>query len=102
MMKLLFLVISLALASVELVEESDFETTSLDCEPPSHSYNFKFNDTEKGNRGSRIFSGESAEDGQFPWVARLAIRTSATNYISCTGSLISNLFLLSAGHCVCE
>jgi hypothetical protein len=51
---------------------------------------------------SRIIGGEDAGEGRFPWVARLSYRNKSSGKIShrCAGSLISNKYVLTAGHCV--
>ena len=43
-----------------------------------------------------IIGGETAEEGQFPWAAALFI----DGAWFCTGTLISDSFLLTAAHCV--
>lgn len=53
---------------------------------------------------ARVINGSDAQEGQFPFVARVSIvRTNAdgsTSGGSCTGSLITQHFGLSASHCV--
>jgi secreted trypsin-like serine protease len=49
--------------------------------------------------GGRIIGGEEARAGQFPFAAALYVRTAdATTF--CSGALISNLWILTAGHCI--
>ena len=65
--------------------------------PDSHE---GFDDDSKLiERPGRIINGYRATNGQFPWAARLTIRTSAGNY-ACTASLLNERFVLSAYHCV--
>ena len=47
-------------------------------------------------QANRITNGNPANRGQFPWQAALIIDN---NYF-CGGSLISNLWVLTAAHCV--
>ncbi|KAG5668550.1 hypothetical protein PVAND_016488 [Polypedilum vanderplanki] len=50
-------------------------------------------------RDSRIINGSDAQIGQFPFVARLSI-VRTTSGSTCSGSLISPQYGLSASHCV--
>ena len=50
--------------------------------------------------GTRIYDGEIAAEGQYPWMVLIEVRsvkTDQTNF--CGGVLISKRFILSAAHC---
>ncbi|KAL7730413.1 hypothetical protein ACLKA6_016642 [Drosophila palustris] len=51
---------------------------------------------------TRIQGGEEAQPGQYPWLARIAYRNRTNGRISyrCSGSLISNNYIVTAAHCV--
>lgn len=53
------------------------------------------------DHSGRVINGERAVNGQFPWATRLSIRT-PTRSSACSGSIISDRFILSAYHCVDE
>ena len=50
---------------------------------------------QKENFKSRIEGGEKGFIQQFPWIASLHVRKAH----QCTGSLFSNQWILTAGHC---
>jgi secreted trypsin-like serine protease len=52
-----------------------------------------------GSSNGRIINGQDAEIGQFPHVAFLLMHKQFLNY-QCTASLISDEWILTAGHCV--
>ena len=50
--------------------------------------------------GTRIYDGEIAAEGQYPWMVLIEVRSvkdKATNF--CGGVLISKRYILSAAHC---
>jgi secreted trypsin-like serine protease len=47
-----------------------------------------------------IVGGEEAQEGQFPWQVLLDIHDRATGYYNCSGSFVSNQWVLTAAHCV--
>lgn len=49
----------------------------------------------------RIIQGTPAEPGQFPWQAALQFQTADGGFF-CGGSIISDRFILTAGHCSAE
>lgn len=50
---------------------------------------------------ARIFDGSTAEPGEFPWMVALGYLSSRYKVsFSCGGSLISDIFVLTAAHCV--
>ena len=46
--------------------------------------------------GPRIINGEQAAEGQFPWQVGLNVN----DFWFCGGSIISEEWILTAGHCV--
>lgn len=48
---------------------------------------------------SRIYNGESAKKGQFPYIVFLDITLNDGNRTSCGGSIIDNSWILTAAHC---
>ncbi|XP_055679603.1 phenoloxidase-activating factor 3 [Lutzomyia longipalpis] len=51
---------------------------------------------------TRIIGGEDAGPGQFPWMARLAYRNLTSGKVTyrCSGSVISDRYIVTAAHCV--
>lgn len=50
---------------------------------------------------NRIFGGQEAEIGEFPWMARIQHRTEYGNLqVGCVGFLIDDLHVMTAAHCV--
>ncbi|RZC38537.1 Trypsin and/or DUF1986 domain containing protein, partial [Asbolus verrucosus] len=49
--------------------------------------------------GTRIIGGQPAKAGELPFIAAIYIKTATGNYF-CTGCLISNQWVLTAGQCV--
>lgn len=49
--------------------------------------------------GIRIIGGSPASAGQFPWQVAVFFTTSSGTYL-CGGALISDLYVLTAAHCV--
>ncbi|XP_031632051.1 uncharacterized protein LOC116346252 [Contarinia nasturtii] len=53
-----------------------------------------------GHEKSRIIGGEEADPGEFPWMAALAYIRSNKVVYDCGGTIISEYFVMTAGHCV--
>ncbi|XP_064550504.1 melanization protease 1 [Drosophila montana] len=51
---------------------------------------------------TRLLGGDEVAPGQYPWFARIAYRNRTNNRISyrCSGSLISDNYVVTAAHCV--
>lgn len=78
------------------------ENVSLEVEPnevESISIEFEVIPGANFGRGGRIVNGKPAAGGQFPHYAILNSLINGLTY-QCGGSLISSLWVLSAGHCV--
>lgn len=91
-MKLLIVVALIAFVAVTWA----FETRSIKLVVPED-----FSELKKfaSLRGGRISQGMQAATGQFPFTARLEFLINES-YIICSGSLVSNKFVLGARHCV--
>lgn len=94
-MQLLPLLLSIAVASANKFLEPDgkreVDTTFVEPE------NITFHDYE--NPEGRIVNGMRAARGQFPYQAGLIIKDNQNNNYKCGGSVISNLWILTAAHC---
>lgn len=49
--------------------------------------------------GNRVVGGETAANGQFPWQAGITYTRNDGAVLFCAGVLISEQFVLTAGHC---
>lgn len=77
-----------------LAEDNIFDGLAIDV--PSDAFHFPLID-------SRIFGGQEAAIGQFPHQISLRLRTLTTDFRHiCGGSIISNRFVVTAGHCFVE
>ncbi|KAJ8928423.1 hypothetical protein NQ314_019012, partial [Rhamnusium bicolor] len=75
------------------------------CEEIKDHRNWKLIPTKncgKAKLSNRIVGGEVAALGQFPWISRLAYVSSSGKEIefNCAGSLINELFVVTAAHCL--
>ncbi|KAF2881991.1 hypothetical protein ILUMI_24172 [Ignelater luminosus] len=48
---------------------------------------------------SRIYGGEEAEIGEFPWMALLEFHKKSSTIFMCSGALINDRYVLTAAHC---
>ena len=48
----------------------------------------------------RVYNGHIASAGQFPWVVQIKITYSLFELGLCTGTIIGERLILTAGHCV--
>lgn len=48
----------------------------------------------------RIVNGDEAQDGQLPWQVAIMGQSAAVPRYLCGGALISDTWVLTAGHCV--
>ncbi|XP_032596704.1 melanization protease 1 [Drosophila grimshawi] len=74
-------------------------STTSTAAPPA----VRMNDPDCGiSLTTRISGGQQVVPGQYPWLARIAYRNRTSNRISyrCSGSLISNNYIVTAAHCV--
>lgn len=94
-MKLIFLAL-LCICSA-LADNFEIQTEFLDVPADTGSWKFLGNESD-AERGGRISFGLTATSTQFPWVAELEINTNSGGAL-CSGSLISNQWILSARHC---
>ena len=49
---------------------------------------------------ARIAGGEPANHSSWPWLVRLAIDDSRFGTLTCGGTIVSNKYVLTAGHCL--
>ena len=49
---------------------------------------------------ARIAGGEPANHSSWPWLVRLAIHDSRFGTLTCGGTIVSNKYVLTAGHCL--
>jgi secreted trypsin-like serine protease len=88
---LLFAVAAVQAEIVGQFEGDDVHHYSLSIPADNSVYDFV--------RDTRVINGSDAQEGQFPFVARLSIVRGSSGSI-CSGSLISEHYGLSASHCV--
>ncbi|XP_060656158.1 serine protease 1-like [Drosophila nasuta] len=58
-----------------------------------------FGGTKNFNIQQRIYNGEDAQKGQFPYIVSLSISLSDDNGALCGGSIIDHTWILTAAHC---
>lgn len=106
---ILFLFVSVASASnmipdLQLVEADGIKEQVSDeildqgnriVEPEPESVSAHIYENSEG----RIVNGNRAARGQFPYQAGLSIRDNQNRNYKCGGSVISNLWILTAAHC---
>ena len=51
------------------------------------------------SRLRRIIDGQEATFGEFPWMVHIKVFTNRTTNHICSGSLITDQFIVSAAHC---
>lgn len=93
---ILFLTLFSAL-NAEEVDEGKIVTQKLLI--PSELIPNNSSDSRSGREYNFDDYFKSAINGQFPWVARLVLSREADSFL-CTGSLISNRFVISLKSCV--
>lgn len=81
----------------------DYEVIKTDLNVPNDPKTWRFKAlsiaAEEGRDG-RLSGGLPAISILFPWVAELRIQTTPTDGLLCTGSLISDKWILSARQCI--
>ncbi|XP_046401602.1 uncharacterized protein LOC124167662 [Ischnura elegans] len=79
-------------------------TIRVDQNEISRHPNWKLLDSSKcgAEVTYRIFGGEEAQIGEYPWLALLEYRTKEGIKPLCGGSLLNDLYVLTAAHCVQE
>lgn len=74
-----------------LAEDNIFEGLAINL--PSNEFHFKLTDSD------RIFGGQEAAVGQFPHQISLRVVYKERTIHICGGSIITNRFVITAGHC---
>lgn len=95
-MRVLILVVCVLTLRAEALKGYKVLSKTLNVPNPAYEDDKAFVD-----QSGRIINGERAVNGQFPWATRLSIRTPSRSS-ACSGSIISDRFILSAYHCVDE
>ena len=54
------------------------------------------------NRRQKIINGDTAEIGEYPWMAALYITREGRTFFNCGGTLIDERTIITAAHCVDE
>lgn len=94
-----YLVVACVLPSIifgapSLTKRNVFKSLTIDH--PSNGVIFPLSVSD------RIYGGDVAEPGQFPYQVSLRVKTPIGMYHSCGGSIIASRFVITAGHCYDE
>lgn len=89
---ILFLFLATSFIKANLADDPKIVRGKFVVPPDSVSNNSRF---------GRIFNGQQAGNGQFPWVVQMNFRTKTGGHF-CSGSLISDNYVVAARHCIAE
>lgn len=90
------ILVSTIVFSLPLTENDIYDSHGVDM--PNMAFRFPIK-----SKNNRIFGGEGASIGQFPYQVSLQLRSSGDNFVHfCGGSIMTSRYVLTAAHCFIE